>query len=212
MADVKEAGNWRMPVLGDLNGKAMSVEEIREAVNEMKSGKALVLNEFPVECLKKGGMAVIEWLAYLWAGVVHVHTTYMPLYISPWLFNVYMDGMVRVVNDMVLGKWVELLSANGGGFEISQLLFADDTALVTDSEETLCKLVSEFGSVCERRKLRVNVGTSKVMRCSRYGNGGRMHVILNSEPFEEVGCVNHLGSQVAAGEGCERDVCGTQNE
>ena len=45
---------------------------------------------------------------------------------------------------------------------------------------------SEFGGICERRKLRVNVGESKVMRCSRYGNGDRMHVILNGEPLVEV--------------------------
>ena len=83
-------------------------------------------------------------------------------------------------------------------FEINQLLIADDTALVADSEEKLCSLVSEFGRVCERRKLRVNVGKSKVMRCSRYGNGDRMHVILNGEPFEEVDCFRYLGSQVAA--------------
>ena len=48
--------------------------------------------------------------------------------------------------------------------------------------------MSEFGRVCERRKLRVNVGKSKVMRCSRYGNGDRMHVILKGEPLEEVDC------------------------
>ena len=30
---------------------------------------------------------------------------------------------------------LELLSANGGRFEINQLLFADDTAIVVDSEE-----------------------------------------------------------------------------
>ena len=64
-----------------------------------------------------------------------------------------------------------------------QLLFAHDTALVADSEEKLCRLVSEFGRLCERRMLRVNLGKSKVMRCSRYGNGDRMHVILNSELF-----------------------------
>ena len=46
---------------------------------------------------------------------------------------------------------------------------------MADSEEKLCGLVSEFGRVCERRKLRVNVGKSKVMRCSRFGNGDRMH-------------------------------------
>ena len=42
VADVKEAninvvGNWRMPVLGDLNERAISLVEVREAVNEMKS-------------------------------------------------------------------------------------------------------------------------------------------------------------------------------
>ena len=91
-------------------------------------------------------------------------------------------------NVRVLGKGLELLSVNGGRFEKNQLLFADDTALVADSEEKLCRLVSEFGRVCERRKFRVNVGKSKVMRCSRYGNGDQMHVILNGERLEEVDC------------------------
>ena len=55
---------------------------------------------------------------------------------------------------------------------------------MADSEEQLCRLVSEFSIVCERRKLIVNIGKSKVTRCSSYGNGGggRMHVILNGEP------------------------------
>ena len=57
---------------------------------------------------------------------------------SPWLFNVYIDGVVREVNVRVLGKRFELLSANGGRFEINQLLFADNTALVADSEGKLC--------------------------------------------------------------------------
>ena len=86
---------------------------------------------------------------------------------SPWLFNVYMDGVVREINITVLGKGLELLSVNGGRYEKNQLLFADDTALVADSEEKLGRLVSEFGRICERRKLRVNVSKNKVMGCSR---------------------------------------------
>ena len=73
------------------------------------------------------------------------------------------------MNVRVLGKGLELLSANCGWFEINQLSFEDDTALLADSEEKLCRLVSEFGRVSERRKLRVNVGKSKLVRCSRYG-------------------------------------------
>ena len=56
------------------------------------------------------------------------------------------------------------------------------------------------------------MGKSKVMRCSRYGNGDRMCVILNSEPLEEVNCFKYQGSQVAADGGCERDVVHRMNE
>ena len=61
---------------------------------------------------------------------------------SPLLFDVYVDGVVREVNVWVLRKGLELLSANGGRFVTNQLLFADDTALVADPEEKLCKLVN----------------------------------------------------------------------
>ena len=123
-----------------------------------------------------------------------------------------MDGVVREVNVRVLGKGLELLSVNGGRFEINQLSFADDIALVADSEEKLGRLVSEFGRVCERRKLRVNVAKSKVVRCSMYGNEGRMHVMLNGGPLDEVDCFKYLGSQVADDGGCERDVVHRRNE
>ena len=46
---------------------------------------------------------------------------------SPWLFNVFMDGVVREVNIRVLSKGLELQSANGGRFKVNRLLFADDT-------------------------------------------------------------------------------------
>ena len=45
----------------------------------------------------------------------------------------------------------------------------------------------------KRRKLRVNVGKSKVMRYSRYGNVDPMHEILNGVPLEEVDCFKYLG-------------------
>ena len=54
-----------MPMLGDLNERAIPLVEVGEAVNEMKSGKDPGLDELPVECLKKGGMAVLEWIVRL---------------------------------------------------------------------------------------------------------------------------------------------------
>ena len=46
---------------------------------------------------------------------------------SPRLFNVYMDGVVRDLNVTILGKGLELPSANDGRFEINQLLFEDES-------------------------------------------------------------------------------------
>ena len=80
---------------------------------------------------------------------------------SPWLLKAYMDSVVREANVRVFAKGLELLSGNGGRFEISQLL---DTAPVADSEDNFCRLVSEFGRLCERRKFIVNIGKSKVVR------------------------------------------------
>ena len=82
-ANINVVGNWRMPVMGDLDERAITLEEVGEVVNEMKSGKAPGLDGFPVECLMKGGMAVLDWQVrllivsfvmglYLWTGVVYV--------------------------------------------------------------------------------------------------------------------------------------------
>ena len=92
------------------------------------------------------------------------------------------------------------------------MLFADDTVVVADSERKLCQLVTEFGRVCGRRKLRVNVGKSKVMRCTRNEDGARLNVMLNGEALEEADQFKYLGSVIAANGGVEADVCHRVNE
>ena len=94
---------------------------------------------------------------------------------------------------------------NAGRFAINQILLADDTALVADSEEELCLLVSEFGRVCE-------CGQSKVIRCSRYVNMDRMEMRLIGEPLKGVDCFKYLGSQVSEDGGCARDTLHRMNE
>ena len=56
----------------------------------------------------------------------------------PWLFNVYIDDVVKEVNARVIGKRFELLFSKDERFEINKLLFAYDTAIELDSEEKLC--------------------------------------------------------------------------
>ena len=63
-----------------------------------------------------------------------------------------------------------------------------------------------------KNKLERECRYSKLMRFSRYVNEGQMYVRLNGDQLEEVNCFRHLGSQVAADRGCERDMVHRMNE
>ena len=116
---------------------------------------------------------------------------------SPGLFNVYMDGLLRELKTRVLERGAEMIGEGDEVWNLVMLLFADDAALLADTLEKLRRLVEEYGNVCERRGLCVNVGKSKVMRCNREGLHGGMEVYLNGEKLEEVECFRYLGADVA---------------
>ena len=46
-----------------------------------------------------------------------------------------------------------------------------------------------------KEEMRVNGGKSKVMRCSRYGNGGPMYERLNGEPLGKWAVLSTLGGE-----------------
>jgi hypothetical protein len=56
---------------------------------------------------------------------------------------------------------VALTGNSGGEWQLNQILYANDTALVADEKCRLQRLVNEFGRVCERRELYMNVAKSK---------------------------------------------------
>ena len=89
---------------------------------------------------------------------------------------------------------------------MNQLLFADDEALVADSEEKLIRLINEFERVCSRRKLKVNVGKCKVMRCSAVEESEPLNVRLNGEVLEEVKEFKYLGSMITARVGMDAEL------
>ena len=60
---------------------------------------------------------------------------------SPWLFNLYINGVVREVNAQVLGRGLKLADGNDNEWELNQLLFVDNTVVVAESERKLCQLV-----------------------------------------------------------------------
>ena len=125
---------------------------------------------------------------------------------SPWLFNMYMDGVVREVYSRVDGMGVKMRGEGDREWMLSQLLFADDTALVAESAEQLQCLVREFGRVCERRKLRVNVDKSKVMCVGENVEPSLLNITLNGERMEVVNSFKYLGSCFSSDGGVKEDV------
>ncbi len=82
---------------------------------------------------------------------------------SPWLFNLYMDGVIREMKAKVGDVGVEMC-VNGGKWVLNTILFADDTVLIAEYESDLQKVINVFDSVFKRRKLKVNtINKSKVM-------------------------------------------------
>ena len=137
--------------------------------------KVLIFQVHSSACVKEG-VDVCEWLpvsVLLKQGCV----------MSQWLLlHVFVDGVVSTARLGCLnwGAWCEFRKN-----EINQLLFADETAPVADSEEKLYRLVSKFGRVCERRKFRVIIYKSTGMMSSTNRYGSDMNARLNGEPKEE---------------------------
>ena len=96
---------------------------------------------------------------------------------SLWLFNVYMDGVIKVVK-MGMGM------RGGREWRLPGLLYADDLALYGDWEEDLKVMVGQFAEVC-RRGLKVNAGKSKVMVLNE-------EKVLDWEVYVDVICLEHV--------------------
>ena len=109
---------------------------------------------------------------------------------SPWLFNVYMDGVMKEVK--MVRRRVRFLE-DGREWRLTGLVYADELVLCDESEEDLRKMVGRFAEVC-RRGLKVNGGKSKVMvlngkerlECEVHVDGIRLNHVSE---FKYLGCV-----------------------
>src|SRR5678816_1628876 len=65
---------------------------------------------------------------------------------SPWLFNLYMDGVMKEFEVGMAGNGVRMME-NRDEWRVPYLLYADDLVLCGESEESLRGLVERFGRV-----------------------------------------------------------------
>ena len=56
---------------------------------------------------------------------------------SPWLFDVYMNDVVKEKYARMIDRSLSLMNDHNREWDMNQFLFADDIGLVTDLEERL---------------------------------------------------------------------------
>src|ERR1700755_1290274 len=126
---------------------------------------------------------------------------------SPWLFNVLMDGVVWGVDRE--GKGIRLRSGEGE-WEVSVLLFGDDAVLVAESGEKLRMLVKEFVRECAVKGLRVNSTKSEVTKIGGRDEAARREewegVEVEGDKFEEVEEFKFLGMLVEGKGGMDWEI------
>ena len=112
---------------------------------------------------------------------------------SPCLFNVYMDAVMKEVKMGMERRGVRF-KEEGREWRFPDLLYADELVLCGEYEEELRTMVACFVEVCRRRCLKVNGGKSKVMllggdevlECEVCVDGIRLEHVSE---FKYLGCV-----------------------
>ena len=117
---------------------------------------------------------------------------------SPWLFNIYIDGIIREAMDEFVGG-VQLSNT-----KVQVLLFADDIVMVTERKEDIQRNLEVLKAAMDKWEMKMHLGKTKVMVVSRVEEG--CSVTIDGEKIEEVQSLKYLGSSISADGSSEEDI------
>ena len=110
--------------------------------------------------------------------------------LSPVIFNVYIEKAINEIKEKAPGISIH-------GERISMLRFADDIAVVAETEGDLKKVLTNMERTMARYKLKINKKKTKILVCSRKEEK-RTNIKLGKEKLEEVKEFCYLGSRVTS--------------
>ena len=105
--------------------------------------------------------------------------------LSPCLFNVYMEGVMKEVKMGMRRRGVSFLE-DGKEWRLPGLLYAEDLVLCGASEEDLRVMLGRFAVVCRRKALKVNEVNCKVMVLNGEEEGLECEVHVDGFRLEHV--------------------------
>ena len=117
--------------------------------------------------------------------------------LSPDLFNIY--------SEVILNELDGVAGINVGGKNINNLRYADDTALVADSQEKLQSLVNILVRESEYKGLRVNAAKTQVLVVSKR-DAFPTNIYVNGQQLKQVRSFKYLGSTISEDGRCDSDI------
>ena len=117
--------------------------------------------------------------------------------LSPHLFSMYTEQVMREAD----------LDSEGvkiSGEKISNLRYADDTALLADSYDSMCNVLDKVNEAGERSGLKLNAKKTKVMLVNSKNDYDP--ILINGDTLEFVDDMKYLGSIKESDGSCSKDV------
>lgn len=118
--------------------------------------------------------------------------------LSPDLFNLYSEEIFDQTSDM---KGLSI-----GGHNINNIRFADDTALLAESESMLQDLLDRVIEESSKKGLTVNIKKTKCMTISKKRVIPRCKIQVGDEPIEQVNSFVYLGSTITSDGKCDAEI------
>ena len=110
--------------------------------------------------------------------------------LSPKLFNLYTEDIFKEAD--------KLPGVNLGGINITNLRYADDTALTAESAQGLQLIVDVVKSESLKRGLKMNVKKTKTMVVSRDQVNPKVDIKVDGTTLEQVETFKYLGQTITS--------------
>ena len=119
--------------------------------------------------------------------------------LSPLLFLIYTERMMIEALDNVDEGMVI------GGETIKEVRFADDQAMVANTERGLQKLINSLNLKAKDFNMKINVKKTKAMRISRSGEE-TINITLDNQQVEQVKSFKYLGAIITSNGRCNEEI------
>ena len=116
--------------------------------------------------------------------------------LSPHLFSCYTEKIMRDAE-------VENFGIPIGGRPISNLRYADDTALIANNHQDICKLLERINEEGKLKNMKLNAKKTKVMYI---GKKQYIDIVIDGEVLERVSDFIYLGSSKSVDGNCSHDI------